>query len=1217
MASKVISTILNLKDNFSKTLEGTTQTTKRFQNELKHTQNSINDMKKNVVGGFGSIAKGALTLAGGVGFIEIAKQSVELASSLTEVQNVVDVTFGKGAQQINSWSKTALNSFGLSELQAKKFTGTLGALMKSSGLSGDHIVTMSEKMAGLSADFASFYNLPIEEAFEKIKSGISGETEPLKALGINMSVANMQAYALSQGITKNWNSMSQAEQTQLRYNYLMKVSSDAQGDFARTNQGFANQLRLAKVNLQQMGASIGAQVLPFLNKLLLSFNSGGMKNIGAVFSNAFSSIGNVINSIKPNLESLWNSIEKFAQVSGITEKIKGLFSGANTKQLDTAKEVLKDLLDGVKVFVDFCTTHVGLVKASFAGLVAGIGAVKIVNEFLKIQDSVNKASKAVKALEEGASATKKIGTVFQSIFKLPVGALGFIAVVALIAGLAYIIIKNWDPIKEFFKKLWSGITGEFEKVKNSVVNNWNYVKNSVVNIVKGLGTSISTIWTNIKTGISGAFNSIKTTSIAIWNGIKASIGNLVDTLVRFVVTKFDWLIIGISNIFKGLKTILGGIFNVIKTVVLGPILLVIDLIRGIFTGNFSKLISDTKAIFNKLKVAFGQIWAGIKLVFVSSLDIIKGYLMTVWYGITTGAKIAWNGLKTFFSNLWTGIKILAVSAWEGLKNGVITISQNIWQGIVFVFTSVVNFFRNLPTTLYNLGIAIFTGLKNGAWSIVSGIGTWITEKFDAALEFFRNLPSKTLEFGKNFIQGFIDGVGNMIDAVINKVKSVGESIEKKIREVLGIHSPSVVMQSIGGFVVQGLANGIDKSKHLLTNVTTKIGKGLPQEFYGWGQDIPGSLSDGIAANVKITTDTITDMANNIRKLIHFTKPDEGPLKDSDTYGPDMVKGLSIGIQNNIPLTTNSTIAMATNIRNVITQLIKDSVGYGQQIVSSLGQGVQESISGLTDIVRSLTDKVVAAFREGFGIHSPSRVMHEMGGYLMQGLINGMTSNNVQDFISKQIGSIVDVAGGAIGGNVSAWLSTALALTGTDMGWLPGLLKLTSYESGDPGTLGSGNSTLVNNISVGGEYATGLLQMLPSTFKEFMQSGMNNIMNPIDNAVAAIRYIKTRYGSVYNTPLFRGGSYMGYASGTDNAKNGVAEVAEEGMELVIGRQARRFKGGEQVLNNRDTIKLLKGKGNKNINVYLIIKGNVIGNEDFINETGAAITDKIITAINNAK
>ena len=153
--------------------------------------------------------------------INITKRSVELASDLQEVQNVVDVTFGDGADTINKWAKGASTAFGITELSALQYTGTMGAMLKSMGLSGDAVRQMSTDLTGLAGDFASFFNITSDEAFAKIRSGISGETEPLKQLGINMSVANMEAYAMAQGIDKAYSSMTQAEQATLRYNYLL------------------------------------------------------------------------------------------------------------------------------------------------------------------------------------------------------------------------------------------------------------------------------------------------------------------------------------------------------------------------------------------------------------------------------------------------------------------------------------------------------------------------------------------------------------------------------------------------------------------------------------------------------------------------------------------------------------------------------------------------------------------------------------------------------------------------------------------------------------------------------------------------------------------------------------------------------------------------------------------------------------------------------------
>ena len=236
-----------------------------FNSKVEHGSDALSGMAGKVAG----MAAGYLSLQGAM---ETVKAGIDYASDLAEVQNVVDVSFGKSAASINDWSQKALEAYGLNEVTAKRYNGTLGAMLKSTGVTGDSVVDMSEKLTGLAGDMASFYNLDTNAAFEKIRSGISGETEPLKQLGINMSVANLEVYALSQGITTAYDKMSQAEQTMLRYNYLMSVTSDAQGDFARTSDSWANQTRLLSENWTEFVGKMAVNLLPTLTAGVSTLN---------------------------------------------------------------------------------------------------------------------------------------------------------------------------------------------------------------------------------------------------------------------------------------------------------------------------------------------------------------------------------------------------------------------------------------------------------------------------------------------------------------------------------------------------------------------------------------------------------------------------------------------------------------------------------------------------------------------------------------------------------------------------------------------------------------------------------------------------------------------------------------------------------------------------------------------------------------------------------
>ena len=260
--------VFEIKGDPSNVNQTVKQVTGNIQQESRKWDQAVDDSMDKAGKSFlnwKTVATSAVA-AIGAAVIKFGQEAIEAASDLAEVQNVVDTVFGDDARVIDNWSKKAGEKFGLTETMAKRFTSTLGAMMKSSGLAGKEIVGMSTDLAGLAADMASFYNLDFETAFEKIRSGISGETMPLKQLGINMSVANLEAFALAQGLEKTFSEMSQGEQTMLRYQYLMQATADAQGDFEKTSDGFANAQRRIQSSLESIKTSVGKLIIdPFAN----------------------------------------------------------------------------------------------------------------------------------------------------------------------------------------------------------------------------------------------------------------------------------------------------------------------------------------------------------------------------------------------------------------------------------------------------------------------------------------------------------------------------------------------------------------------------------------------------------------------------------------------------------------------------------------------------------------------------------------------------------------------------------------------------------------------------------------------------------------------------------------------------------------------------------------------------------------------------------------
>lgn len=347
-----------------------TEEIKRLQQQIQSLQEAAEDSgddSKNSITGLlkrigivGEIASGQFLgnmFVNGVntvidGVTGSISESIELASDLTETQNVVDVTFEDSASTINKWAQEALNAYGITETKAKQYSSTLGAMLKSMGIADDQVLQMSMDMAGLAADMASFYNLDHDTAFEKIRSGISGETEPLKALGINMSVANLNAFALEKGMNKAFDKMSQAEQATLRYQYLLEATKDAQGDFARTGDSFSNEMRKLQTNLDRIKTEFGKGLLgvvtPAISLLnnVLSDKSYQQTEIEKIYSERDESLFDAEVAYQRSL-TIVDSMRSIEDESGDAVK--------STEKWRAALEALKDVMPGLSQYVDLTT----------------------------------------------------------------------------------------------------------------------------------------------------------------------------------------------------------------------------------------------------------------------------------------------------------------------------------------------------------------------------------------------------------------------------------------------------------------------------------------------------------------------------------------------------------------------------------------------------------------------------------------------------------------------------------------------------------------------------------------------------------------------------------------------------------------------------------------------------------------------------------------------
>ena len=251
------------------------------------------DSVKNKIGKIGGLIISVFAVRS---LIKFGKSAVQLGSDLTEVQNVVDNVFKTMSKDVDDFAKNAASAFGLSETMAKRYTGTFGAMAKAFGFTEKEAYDMSTTLTGLAGDVASFYNIDQDAAYAKLKAVFSGETESLKDLGIVMTQTALDSYALQHGIGKTTAKMTEQEKVALRYRFILDQLSTASGDFARTSDGWANQVRILKLNFDSLKATIGQGLINVLTPVIKVINSILAKL--ATLANAFKSFTELITGKK-------------------------------------------------------------------------------------------------------------------------------------------------------------------------------------------------------------------------------------------------------------------------------------------------------------------------------------------------------------------------------------------------------------------------------------------------------------------------------------------------------------------------------------------------------------------------------------------------------------------------------------------------------------------------------------------------------------------------------------------------------------------------------------------------------------------------------------------------------------------------------------------------------------------------------------------------------
>ena len=290
------------------------------------------NFSKSMSGIEGMAKKAAKTLAATFavkGITDFRKQCLDLGSDLTEVQNVVDSAFGpKVSKKVDSFAKDAATSFGLSETMAKRYAGTFGAMATAFGFSQDQAADMSTQLTGLAGDVASFYNISQDEAYTKLKSVFTGETESLKDLGVVMTQTALDSYAMANGFGKTTDKMTEAEKVALRYKFVQDQLSIASGDFAKTSGSWANQMRILSLQFDSLKASIGQGLINLFTPIIQKVNALMKKMVG---------LASIFKQFTEMLTGNKSKDDGIAATANMAADADSNMSGASSSAADLAK----------------------------------------------------------------------------------------------------------------------------------------------------------------------------------------------------------------------------------------------------------------------------------------------------------------------------------------------------------------------------------------------------------------------------------------------------------------------------------------------------------------------------------------------------------------------------------------------------------------------------------------------------------------------------------------------------------------------------------------------------------------------------------------------------------------------------------------------------------------------------------------------------------------
>ena len=726
-----------------------------FNKGLKDTTNTIkssgieNSLKK-----IGKLAVAAFSVKAIVNF---GKECIDLGSDLTEVQNVVDVTFGSLNTEVNRFAENAITQFGLGQTVTKKYVGTFGAMAKAFNFSNKEALAMSETLTGLTGDVASFYNLSSDEAYTKLKSVFTGETETLKDLGVVMTQNALDQYALANGYGKTTSKMSEQEKVALRYKFVLDKLNIANGDFARTSDSWANQTRVLGLRFNELKATLGQGFINIFTPIVKGINMVLSKL--QVLANAFKSFTEMIfgnaggDDSTSTVSNLASDASKASDaVSGIGDSAKK--SAKDLKSLasfDTAQILKKDdsadsSSGGSGAGGSIDTSGLNLMEGikdqvSDIGKIFGdINFEPLINSFNKVKEA---AQPLITTIKDGLRWL--YDNVLVPLAKWTIQDL-LPAFLNLIAGALTVLNPLITAFKPIFQWFWNDFLEPIAKWTGGViVDTLNLVADALTRVGDWMSNNQGIV-TGMEIAILGFFSAWKVVELMSFiqqaGGVIATLGLLKNAILGNVIAKIadksetialtlmyakdfvvsiasgtaalvkqaaQWVVNTGAKIANTAATIAitaattaataaTWLFNAALTVLTSPITLVVVAIAALI-AIVVLLIKN----WDKVKETASKCWEGIKNAWNNAgqwfnntiVNPIRNAFGNLWNGLKNGASGAWQGIKNVFGNVASWFGNIFSNAWNAVKN-VFSTGGRIFEGIQ---QGIANTFRNIVNSL--------------------------------------------------------------------------------------------------------------------------------------------------------------------------------------------------------------------------------------------------------------------------------------------------------------------------------------------------------------------------------------------------------------------------------------------------------------------------------------------------------------------------------------